>query len=61
MSTQEVIPHGEKIRNAVRWISEICKEHPEKKMREIIFEAAQRFDLSPKECDFLHRKFVCKK
>jgi hypothetical protein len=60
VSTQELIPHGEKIRNAVRWISEMSKEQPEKKIKEIIFEAEQRFDLSPKDCDFLYRKFVCK-
>ena len=58
MSTEQLLPEGESIRNAVKWISEITKEYPEKSRKEIIYEAELRFDLSPKECDFLFRKFV---
>ena len=58
MSTEQLLPEGESIRNAVKWISEITKEYPEKSRKEIIHEAELRFDLSPKECDFLFRKFV---
>jgi hypothetical protein len=38
------------------WISEMLKLHPEKNRRQIISEAEIRFDLSPKECDFIDRK-----
>ena len=58
MSTEQLLPEGDSIRNAVKWISEITKEYPEKSPKEIIHEAELRFDLSPKECDFLFRKFV---
>ncbi len=58
MSTEKLQPHGDKLRKAVRWISEKCKEHPEKSRQSIIFEAEERFDLSPKECEFLNKKFL---
>ncbi|MGB9497678.1 MAG: hypothetical protein ACKVE3_07410 [Dissulfuribacterales bacterium] len=58
MSTEQLLPQGESIRKAVKWISEVTKEHPEKSRKEIILEAELRFDLSPKECEFLYRKFV---
>lgn len=51
-------PQGERLRKAVRWISEMCKEHPERSRREIVLEAEQRFDLTPKECQFLNEKFL---
>ena len=58
MSTGHLLPEGESIRQAVKWISEVTKEYPEKSRKEIIQEAELRFDLSPKECDFLFRKFA---
>ncbi len=58
MSTEELKPHGEKLRNAVRWISEVLKEDPKKDRKTVIYEAEIKFDLSPKECEFLNRKFI---
>ncbi len=58
MSTEDLKPHGEKLRNAVRWISETLKEDPQKDRKTVIYEAEIKFDLSPKECDFLNRKFI---
>jgi hypothetical protein len=37
------------------WISEMIQAHPEKSRQQIISEAEIRFDLSPKECDFIDR------
>ena len=34
----------------------MLKTHPEKSRQQIISEAEIRFDLSPKECDFIDRK-----
>ena len=48
-------PQGDKIRKAVRWISEMVHEHPGKPRAEIIKEAAMRFDLTPRECNFLEQ------
>jgi len=58
MSTEELKPQGDKLRNAVRWICEILSEDPNKDRKTIIYEAEIKFDLSPKECDFLNRKFI---
>ncbi len=58
MSTEELLPEGEKLRKAVRWFSEMIKEHPEKSRKEILSEAEIKFDLSPKECEFLNKKFL---
>lgn len=58
MSTEQLMPQGESIRMAVRWMSEIFKENPEKSRKEVILDAELRFDLSPKECEFLYRKFA---
>lgn len=51
------MPDGERIRKAVRWISDSCCEKPEEIRNKIIREAEVRFDLSPVECEFLSRHF----
>lgn len=56
-SVESVKPGGEKMRKAIRWISDTLLEHPEKTRREVIKEAEIRFDLSPKECAFLNANF----
>jgi len=46
-------PKGEKLRQAVRWISERLKEDEKKTVSSLIEEASARFNLSPKEEAFL--------
>lgn len=53
--TDSIQPHGDKIRKAVCWISEILREHPEKSRSQIVKEAEVRFDLTPRECTFLEK------
>lgn len=48
-------PRGEKIRKAIRWISEERKEDPEKSFFSLIESASLRFNLSPQETEFLYR------
>lgn len=55
-SVDEIVPSGDKMKKTLCWISETTKEHPEKNRQQIISEAEIRFDLSPKECDFIDRK-----
>jgi hypothetical protein len=55
-SVDEILPSGDKMKKALCWISEMLKDHPEKNRQQVISEAEIRFDLSPKECDFLDRK-----
>ncbi len=46
-------PKGEKVRKAVKWISERKKENEEARTALLIQEAANRFNLSPKDEEFL--------
>ena len=55
-SVEEILPSGDRMKKTLCWISEMLKEHPEKSRQQIIREAEVRFDLSPKECDFIDRK-----
>lgn len=55
MST--VMPEGEKLRNAVKWISEKRKENPGANVAKLVDDAGLQFDLSPKDSQFLLRFF----
>ena len=46
-------PKGEKVRQAVKWISGKLKEDETRRIAVLIQEAALRFNLSPMEEDFL--------
>jgi hypothetical protein len=48
-----ILPKGEKLRNAVKWISYELKSNKEAKPALLIQEAASKFNLSPKEETFL--------
>ena len=48
-----VMPEGEAIRRAVKWISAELSENPDKSIRKLVNEAVTRFDLSPKDSEFL--------
>jgi hypothetical protein len=50
-----IMPEGEAIRKAVKWISAGCQEVPAPPLKELIQQAIVRFDLSPLEADFLMR------
>ncbi len=51
----EIMPSGDKMKKTLLWIGEMILAHPEKSRQKIIREAEVRFDLSPKECDFVDR------
>jgi hypothetical protein len=46
-------PKGEKLRQAVKWISAERQEDENKAIQQLIQEAALRFNLSPKDEEFL--------
>jgi hypothetical protein len=50
-------PTGDKMKRAIRWLSETVQNCPTKSRRQIIEEAQVRFDLSPAECAFLEKNF----
>ncbi len=53
-------PEGEQLRKAVRWISEERQSRESVKLAELIEEACVKFDLSPKDEEFLIRFFIQK-
>jgi len=48
-----IMPDGESIRKAVKWISCELQENPGKSRQKLINDAIMRFDLSPKDAEFL--------
>ena len=48
-------PQGEELRKAVKWISEERLDNPDKKVRQLIEAACLKFNLSPKDAEFLAR------
>jgi hypothetical protein len=56
MST--IMPEGEEIRRAVKWVSGERVENPRASLASLIETASRRFDLSPKEEQFLFHFFT---
>jgi hypothetical protein len=52
MSAGDLLPHGESLKRAIRWLSDEGRHDTA-----AIEEAARRFDLSPVEEDFLLQHF----
>ncbi|HYQ80921.1 MAG TPA: hypothetical protein VEP68_05435 [Anaeromyxobacteraceae bacterium] len=48
-----VLPHGESLRRALRWLDGEARERPAAPRGKLVDEAATRFDLSPLEVEFL--------
>jgi hypothetical protein len=48
-----IMPKGERVRRAVRWVSEHVKEDPSRAVISLAWEAALNFDLTPKESEEL--------
>jgi len=49
----ELLPEGENVRRALRWIAERRREEPEQKLGRLLDQAMRRFDLSPIQCERL--------
>jgi hypothetical protein len=52
-----ILPQGEDLRKAVKWISEERQSSPARKLAKLIEEASVKFDLSPADGDFLFKFF----
>jgi hypothetical protein len=48
-------PEGEDLRKAVKWVSEERQSHPEARLMELVEKASLRFNLTPKDAEFLMR------
>ncbi len=51
-------PRSEALRKAIKWISDMQQSHPENSREEIVKLAEIRFNLSPRDCEFLDKNFV---
>lgn len=59
---EDVTPKGAHVRKAIQWISDKRQYEPETcgPLATLIEEAAERFDISPKDEEFLFRFFAGK-
>jgi hypothetical protein len=48
---------GDKIKKAIACLSELLETNPQKSRDTLLREVELRYDLSPAECDFLHKHF----
>jgi hypothetical protein len=51
MST--IIPEGEDLHRAIKWISAHLQEEPDQPLKKLIHDAIFKYDLSPRDSDFL--------
>lgn len=59
MST--VLPQGESLRKAVKWVSEALENNAGADLFSLVNDAILRFDLSPKDGQFLYRFYQLEK
>lgn len=57
MTKTTIYPPGDKIQKAVREFSELLEKNPENDRRKLLEKVVKKFDLSPKDCNFLERHF----
>ena len=48
-----IMPEGENIRRAIKWISANFEENEKQSIRQLVEKAVLKFDLSPKDTEFL--------
>ena len=48
-----VMPDGDDLRNAVKWVSANLQEFPGQPVQPLVQQAIFKFDLSPKDAEFL--------
>jgi hypothetical protein len=61
MTMKTIMPEGEDIKRAIKWISARREDAPEMPLQKLIEEAAFQFDLSPLDQEFLTGFFRTKK
>jgi len=55
-----VLPEGEQLRKAIKWISDMRIENPEAGLSKLIQDACLKFDLPPKDAESIMR-FITEK
>lgn len=49
----DILPEGEDLRRAIKWVSGSLQEDTDKLIPQLVEEATFKFDLSPKDSEFL--------
>ncbi len=49
----DLMPEGEDLRRAVKWVTDMLREFPGWPVQQLVREAIFRFDLSPKDAEFM--------
>lgn len=49
----DLLPDGEDLRRAVKWISDHLQDEPDRTVQPLVQEAIFKFDLSPRDAEFL--------
>jgi len=57
---KELLPEGEELRRAVKWLSDSLKENPGQSVPLLVHETIFKFDLSPVDAEFLVRLYTLK-
>jgi hypothetical protein len=52
-TVSDLLPEGEDLRRAVKWISGSLQDSPDQPVQRLVQEAIFKFDLSPKDAEFL--------
>lgn len=48
-----MLPEGEDLRRAIKWISDHLQDNPDQPLGPLLQEAIFKFDISPKDSEFL--------
>ena len=51
----DLLPEGEELRRAVKWVSAHIQESPDLPLHKLVQEAIFKYNLSPKDSEFLMR------
>jgi hypothetical protein len=57
MPKTTIHPPGDKLQKAIKEFSELVEENPDIERWKLLEKVVKKFDLSPKDCDFLERHF----
>lgn len=57
-TNMSILPEGEQLRKAVKWVSDGRTENPGAPLFTLIEKACLKFDLAPKDEEFLMRYFT---
>jgi hypothetical protein len=55
-----ILPEGEQMRKAIKWISDVRLDNPEASLGGLIDDACLKFDLSPKDAEVVLHFFTGK-